>query len=161
MTAKVDRPRPAAVKALVATMAFFSFVGLMTGYGLLSDPTGAGIGLSQDLLEDAPVGDFTMVGLFFVAFFGILPALAAYGLWMTPRWGWTDAVNRWTGQNWAWTATAALGVILLLWIAVEVVFVGALTGIGGAMQVTIAVLGVAVLALVTRPSVKSYARLEG
>ena len=161
MAVKESRPRPAAVKALVSTMAFFSFVGLMTGYGLLSDPTGAGIGLSQDLLEDAPVGDFTMVGLFFLSFFGLLPALAAYGLWRLPRWGWTDAVNRWTGQNWAWTATAALGVILLLWIAVEVVFVGALTGIGGAMQAIITALGVAMLAMVTRPSVRSYARLDG
>ncbi len=161
MAVKDGRHTPAAVKALVATMVFFSFVGFMSGYGLLSDPSGAGIGLSQDLLEDAPVGDYTMVGLFFVAFYGFLPAAAAYGLWAPMRWRWTDPVNRWTGQNWAWTATAALGVILLIWIAVELVFVGVLTGIGGAMQVTITVLGVAVLALVTRPSVKSYARLEG
>lgn len=152
--------RPAALKALVVTEAVFAFVGFMSGYGLLSSPSGEGLGLPLDLLEDAPVGDFALVGLFFVAFYGVLPALAAYGLWTRKRWRWTDPVNKWTGQNWAWTATAALGVILILWIVVELVFVGALTGIGGAMQVTIAVLGVAVLALVTRPSVKAFMRLR-
>jgi hypothetical protein len=152
--------RPAAVKALVGTMLLFALMGFMTGYGLLSDPSGAGIGLSLDLLEDAPVGDFTMVGLFFVAFYGVLPSVAAFGLWTLKRWRWTDPINAWTGQNWGWTATAALGIVMLLWIVVELVFVGPLTGIGGALQVAIAALGAAVLFLAMRPSVRSYARLD-
>lgn len=160
MTADDPRPRPLPVKALAVLMAVFSFVGLMSGYGLLSSPSGEGLGLSLDLLEDAPVGDFTLVGLFFVTFFGVLPALAAYGVWARKRWRWTDPVNAWTGQNWAWTATFALGVILLLWIAVEVYFLGFLTGIGGAMQLMIAILGLLILSLVTRPSVRAHLRLD-
>ncbi len=38
---------------------------------------------------------------------------------------------------------------------------GALTGIGGSMQVAIAALGVLVLGLVTRPSVRSHMSLAG
>ncbi len=153
--------RPAALKALVVILSVFTFVGIMSAYGLLSSPSGEGLGLSLDLLEDAPVGDYTMVGLFFLAFYGVLPLLAAYGLMARRRWRWTDPVNRWTGQNWAWTATAALGVILLLWICVELVFVGPLTGIGGALQVITTALGVVVLVLVMRPSVRAFMRLEG
>ncbi|OGS44452.1 MAG: hypothetical protein A3K76_03580 [Euryarchaeota archaeon RBG_13_57_23] len=152
--------RPAALKVLVALEGVFAIVGFMSGYGLLSSPSGEGLGLSIDLLDNAPVSDYTLVGLFFVAFYGILPSMTAYGLWTRRRWRWTDAVNKWTGQLWGWTATAALGIIMLLWIVVELIFVGALSGIGGALQIVITVLGVVVLGLVTRPSVRSHMRLE-
>ncbi len=152
--------RPGALKALVVIMIVFAFVGFMSGYGLLASPSGEGLGLPIDLLEDAPVGDFTLVGLFFVAFYGVLPALAAWGLIAMKRWRWTDPVNKWTGQNWAWTATAALGIIMLLWILAEAIFVGILTGIGGAMQLGITLLGLGILVLVMRPSVRAYTRIS-
>lgn len=152
--------RPPALKALTLTEIMFAFVGFMSGYALISSPSGEGLGLSLDLLENAPVGDFLLVGLFFVAFFGVLPAVAAYGLWTRKRWRWTDPVNRWTGQNWAWTATVALGVVLLLWIAIELVLVGFLAGIGGALQIVITLLGILVLSLITRPSVKTHTKLH-
>ncbi len=159
-TRVIRMSRPGALKALVVIEVVFAIVGFMSGYGLLSSPSGEGIGLSQDLLEDAPVGDYTLVGLWFVAFYGVLPILAAYGLWSRKRWSWTDPLNAWTGQNWAWTLTTALGVILLLWIGLELVFVGPLGGIGGAMQAIITVLGLLILGLVTRPSVRQWMKLE-
>ena len=155
------KPRPGALKALIAIEGVFAFVGFISGYGLLSSPSGEGIGLSQDLLEHAPVSDFTLVGLWFVAFYGVLPSLAAYGLWTRKRWRWTDPVNKWTGQNWAWTLTAALGGIMLLWIALELIWVGPLGGIGGALQVIITLLGILILGLVSRPSVRDHMKLDG
>ncbi|GEM_PF-1042092 len=160
MTTRAAVCRPLSIKGLVVFMGLFAFVGFMSGYGLLSSPSGEGLGLSPDLLEDAPVGDYTLVGLFFVAFFGILPTMAAYGLWTRKRWRWTDPVNKWTGQNWAWTASAALGIIMLLWIVVELLLLGFLTGIGGVLQVIITALAFMVLALVTRPSVRSFMKLD-
>lgn len=152
--------RPTGVTVLFVTQLVLAFVGLMSAYGLLSDPSGDGLELSLDLLENAPVGDFALVGLFFLAFYGILPAVAAFGLWTRPRWTWTDPINKWTGQHWAWTASAALGIILLLWIFVELIFVGLLTGIGLALQIIITLLGLGVLVLVTRPSVRAHLKLE-
>ncbi len=154
------KPMPAALKALIAVELFFCVVGFASGLGLLSSPSGAGLGLSRDLLKHAPVSDFTLVGLFFVAFYGVLPALAAYGLWAKRRWQWTDPVNKWTGENWAWTLTVALGTILILWIVVELVLVGPLSGIGGALQIIITLLGLLILVLASRPSVRSSMKLR-
>lgn len=159
MMSEEKQRRPAGVTMLIVTQIVFAFVGFMSAYGLLSDPSGEGIGLSLDLLENAPVGDFALVGWWFLGFYGILPAVTACGLLTRARWAWTDRVNRWTGQHWAWTASVALGIILLLWIALELVFVGPLTGIGGALQVIITLLGLLVLGLVSRPSVRAYLRL--
>jgi hypothetical protein len=155
------KPRPGALKALVVLEGVFAFVGFMSGYGLLSSPSGEGLGLPLDLLENAPVSDYTLVGLWFVAFYGVLPALGAYGLWTKKRWRWTDPLNGWTGQNWAWTLTVALGIILLLWIGLELVFVGPLGGVGGALQVITTALGISVLVLATRPSVRASMKLDG
>lgn len=49
---------------------------------------------------------------------------------------------------------------MLLWIVVELLLLGFVTGIGGVLQVIITVLGIAVLALVTRPSVRSFMKLD-
>ncbi len=160
MSMESKKRRPAALKALVGIEMFFAIVGLASGLSLLSSPSGAGLGLSRDLLKNAPVSDYTLVGLFFVIVSGVLPILAAYGLIAKRRWRWTDPLNKWTGQNWAWTLTTALGIILILWIVVELVFVGPLTGVGGVLQVIITALGFLVLVLVSRPSVRSAMKIE-
>ena len=124
-------------------------------------PSGEGMGLPSDLLDNTPLGDFTLVGLFFAAFYGALPTLATYGLMTRKRWRWTDVINRWTGQHWGWTASAAVGVTLLVWIVVEVALLGVLSGIGGVLQAAMAALGVWMLVLAFLPSVRSSMKLEG
>jgi hypothetical protein len=159
MMKNIKEPTPKALKALIATEGIFAFMGFASGFVLLFSPSGKVMGVSH-LLKNAPVGDFTLVGLFFVVFYGVLPALAAYGLWTGSRWRWTDVLNKWTGQHWAWTASAALGIILIMWIAVEVILLGFLSGIGGVLQVIIVALGLLVLTLVMLPPVRSSTKLE-
>jgi len=72
----------------------------------------------------------------------------------------TESDEQVDGSELAWTASAALGIIMLLWIVVELLLLGFVTGIGGVLQVIITVLGIAVLALVTRPSVRSFMKLD-
>lgn len=151
--------RPAALVALVIIEAIMTVLGLGSAFGLLLSPSGAGFGLSLDLLENTPVGDFTLVGLFFLVFYGALPGLATYGLVTKRRWLWTDPINKWTGQYWGWTASAAVGVILLVWIAVELVLLGFLSGIGGVLQIVMALMGVLMLVLAMLPSVRSFMKL--
>jgi hypothetical protein len=111
--------------------------------------------MDTSILEGTPVGDFALVGAFFVTFYGILPVLAVFGLWRLPRWRWTDPLNRWTGQNWAWTATAATGIILIVWIVVEVALIGSPAGFPRFLQVMMSPLGVVILALAMLPRVRT------
>jgi len=159
MNHESGRKRALMLKLLIATMAVFTVTGFASAFGLLLSPSGEGMGLSLDLLENTPVGDFTLVGLFFLVFYGVLPALATYGLLTKKRWRWTDVINRWTGQHWAWTASAAVGVILLLWIAAEIMLLGILSGIGFVLQVAMTALGVWILGLAMLPSIRSSMKL--
>jgi hypothetical protein len=159
MTEAVAKSRPVAVMVLIALEVLLAFLGFASGITFLLDPSGKTHGMDTTLLATTPIGDFTLVGLFFVACYGILPSLATYGLWKLPRWRWTDAVNKWTGHNWAWTATAATGVILILWIAVEVMLVGSPNGFPRFLQVMMTLMGIVILALAMLPRVRAYAKL--
>jgi hypothetical protein len=159
MTVAVAKRRPVAVVVLVVLEAILAFFGFFSGIQFLRDPSGGTHDMDTSILEGTPVGDFTLVGLFFVTAYGILPVLAIHGLWKLPRWHWTDAINKWTGQNWAWTATAATGVILILWIAVEVTLIGSPDGFPRFLQVMMTLFGIGILALAMLPGVRAFTKL--
>ena len=159
MTEAVAKSRPVAVVILILLEAVLAFLGFFSGGSFLTDPSGGSHGMDTTVLKGTPVGDFTIVGLFFVTAYGVLPVLSIYGLWKLPRWRWTDAVNKWTGQNWAWTVTAATGVILIVWIAVEVLLIGSPDGFPRFLQVMMTLFGIVILALAMLPRVRAYSKL--
>ncbi len=159
MIETVAKSRPAPIYVLIALEVLLAFLGFFSGISFLLSPSGESHGMDTTILENTPVGDFTLVGLFFVVFFGILPGLTIYGLMRLPRWRWTDAVNKWTGQNWAWTATAATGMILIVWIAVEIMFIGSPDGFPRFLQVMMTLLGFVFLALAFLPRVRAFTKL--
>ena len=116
--------------------------------------------MDTSILVTTPISNFIPVGLFFVTCYGILPSLVIYGLWKRPRWRWTDAFNKWTRENWAWTVTVVIGVILIVWIAVEVALIGSPIGLPRFLQVTMALLGVVFIALAMLPRVRTYAKSQ-
>ena len=156
---KPRKSRPVAVIVLMALEIILAFLGFASGITFLLDPSGRTHGMDTVILETTPVRDFTLVGLFFVTCYGILPVLAMLGLWKLPRWRWTDVFNKWTGKNWAWTATAATGVILIVWIAVEVMLIGSPNGFPRFLQVMMALMGIVILALAMLPSVRTFMKL--
>ncbi|MCU0851846.1 MAG: hypothetical protein MUC90_01115 [Thermoplasmata archaeon] len=152
------KPKPVSVTTLIVLEAILAFFGFASGSQFIRDPSGGTHDMDTSILEGTPVGDFLIVGLFFVICYGFLPVLNIYGLLRLPRWRWTDAVNKWTGQNWAWTGTAATGVILIIWIVVEIAYIGSPEGFPRFLQVTFALLGVVILALAFLPSARAYAK---
>ncbi len=114
--------------------------------------------MDTTILLTTPIRDFAPVGLFFVVCYGLLPCFATYGLWRLPRGRWTDMFNAWTGQNWAWTATTATGVILIVWIVVEVSLIGSPIGLPRFLQVTMALMGAVIVALAMLPRTRVFTK---
>jgi len=152
--------RPVIVLLIIVLEFILAILGFFSGISFLEDPSGGTHGMDTSILVTTPISDFTPVGLFFVACYGLLPVLSIYGLWKLPRWRWTDAFNKWTRENWAWTATVVIGVILIVWIAVEVALIGSPTGLPRFLQVSMAVLGVVFIALAMLPRVRTYAKSQ-
>ena len=116
--------------------------------------------MDTSILEgNTPIEDFMPVGVFFVLAYGFLPVAAIVGLWKQPRARWTDAFNKWIGQNWAWSATLATGVLLIIWIAVEVAMIGSPPGFPRFLQIMMALFGVVFVGLCMLPGVRAFTRL--
>ena len=152
--------RPVPILLIIALEVILAILGFFSGITFLQDPSGGTHGMDTSILVRTPISNFTPVGLFFVACYGVLPSLAIYGLWKLPRWRWTDAFNKWTRKNWAWTATVVIGIILIVWIAVEVALIGSPIGLPRFLQIAMAGLGSILIALAMLPRVRTYAQSQ-
>ena len=150
---------PAGIIALVVLEGVLAYLGFASGSLFVKDPSGTAHGFDTQLLANTPVDDFLIVGLFFVTAYGVLPVAAIAGLWLRPRWKWTDLFNRWTGQNWAWSAAASTGVILIVWIVVEIYYIGSPEGIPRALQTMMASMGAVIVGLCLLPGVRNFTKI--
>ena len=156
---KISR-RPASILLIIALEIILAILGFFSGISFLQDPSGGTHGMDTSILMTTPISDFTPVGLFFVTCYGILPSLAIYRLWKLPRWRRIDIFNKWTRENWAWTVTVVIGVILIVWIAVEVALIGSPIGLPRFLQVAMAGIGGILIALAMLPRVRTYAKSQ-
>ncbi|MEZ4997265.1 MAG: hypothetical protein R2758_07340 [Bacteroidales bacterium] len=86
--------------------AFTGIGAIPAGWGMLSDTTGAGLGMSADLLANSPLDSFLLPGLFLLIVNGFANIAAAFLSFFRSRY--------------AGHAGMFLGVALILWIVIQV-----------------------------------------
>jgi hypothetical protein len=89
---------------------FIGFGGVAGGFGLASEPSGANLGFEVDLLSKSPFSDYLIPGLILLVVNG-LGSLAG-GVLSFLR-------NRYAGE-----IAAVLGAFLMIWIVVQVWWIG-------------------------------------
>jgi hypothetical protein len=128
--------KPSPVLGIVALELIIAILGLATGISLLADPSGKGMGL--DITRDKiPFQNLTLLGLWFVGPYGLLPASLAFGFW--------------TGKHWAWKPALALAVVELIWVLVQIPMVGP-----HFLQAVVGAKALATIYLPYRPTVKGH-----
>jgi hypothetical protein len=85
-----------------------SIAALSGGYLMLSDPSGAALGMSVRMLAGSPFGDFFIPGLILTAALGLLPWVAVIALRTSPQ-----------GSTWTWLSAFGVGIITLIWITAQ------------------------------------------
>lgn len=123
--------------ALIGSLILLGLGGIGGGVAMLLDPSGAGMGLPLELLEGLPISNFILPGLFLISVMGIAPLGITCGLWKD--------------LPWAWTAAVVQGIVLLLWICLQILLWGAPEGI----QILYLIWGIVIVALCFLPGVKS------
>jgi len=95
----------------IALLGVLALGGLAGGAAFLTDPTGGRLGLTADQLPSwLPVHDYLVPGIALIVLFGLLPVIAAVLLVRrSPR---------------GWTATAAIGVLLVIWSVAQIAAIG-------------------------------------
>lgn len=144
--------RPFSLWLLMVALLLLSFGGFYGGLAFMAEPSGNLIGMSPDMLGRLPVRDYFLPGLFLAGVYGLGSLFVVYGLWARPAWSWLELIHRWTGAHWAWVAALTLGVVLIVWILVQV----SLLGYQAPIQLVMGILGVVITGLTAWPSLKRF-----
>jgi hypothetical protein len=97
-------------KVLIVLLVLLGLGGIGGGIPMLLDPSGASMGLPAGLLDQLPINNFILPGLFLIVVMGLIPFVIAFGLWKQERW--------------AWLGTLAQGGMLILWICFQLILWG-------------------------------------
>ncbi len=86
-------------------------------------PDGSFIQMPLTLIQGSPFPNFLIPGLVMLLFLGIYPTLIAYGVWKKPAWHWPNLFNPSKTYHWSWAGSLADGVVLFIWLTVELIWV--------------------------------------
>ena len=115
--------RPSSVTVLAAVEVIFGVMGIISGLLLIIDPSGAGIGFTEDIRDKIPFHTFLPVGLFLFFVYGIGSLLLAYGS-ITRKQLIFGPISRMKRMFWAWTGAMAMVLVLLIWLSIEDSLIG-------------------------------------
>ena len=128
--------RPPLVTGAVVVLSFLGLSASGGGVGFFAD-----IGMRDpNWLEEIPlVVNWAVPGLVLGVGFGVGSLVAAYGLIRRPHWSWLRWLEDLTGHHWAWFATLALGLGMMTWIGLQLVWLdfNALHAIYGSIGITL------------------------
>ncbi len=120
----MSRKVPYETYLLIALLIFLSFGAIYGGISLIFDSSGASLQVKIDEYFNYPFEDFTLPGLLLLILFGILPLLLIYPLIKKPKFPWANVFNIYKRRHWAWTYSLYLGIILVIWIDMQIMMIG-------------------------------------
>jgi hypothetical protein len=144
--------RPALLNILILLLGFIGIGAVISGAMLFISPQGDLMKMPVDMLEGSPFSSYLIPGIILFLFIGVFSLLTVYGLLKQPGWKWPDWINPARNIHWAWSASWAAGVIMLLWIAVETILLGYVSF----LQPLIAVWGLIIIVLTMIPIIKNF-----
>ncbi len=149
-------PRPFSVLILAILLLLIGVGSLISGPLLFLSPSGHLLQLPIELLKGTPFANYFLPGIILLMFVGVYPIFVGYSLLKRPPWRWPDVINPSKRFHWAWTASWAAGVILLIWIITEILLLGYISF----LQPLVIVWGIILIALTLLPNVRRYYRRD-
>ena len=117
--------RPLADRVLIVLQVLLGVAAMIPGALFMLAPDGRLLQMPMSNLKETPFSNYFIPGLLLFCFIGIFPVGAAYGLWRMPAWRWPNILNPFKQQHWSWAGSLAAGVILIVWITLQVFLIQA------------------------------------
>jgi hypothetical protein len=149
---KLKTPRSFWLWLLIALLVFIGVGAIISGAMLFIAPDGHLFQWTTEQLTGTPFSNYLIPGLILFTLLGLFPLFVSYGLLRKPNWHWPETINPLKKQHWAWTASWAAGIIMLIWIGTETVLLGLISF----LQTVIAVYGLLIIVLTFIPAVKRH-----
>jgi hypothetical protein len=137
---------------LIAAIAILAITGIYGGIALILDKSGANLELSTNLLESTIFNSYLVPGIILLILLGFFPTITAFGLITRKKSRIANKINIYKKRHWAWTYSLYCGIMLVLWIDIQVMMLGG----GYILQSIYAILGVVIIVLALLPSVMKF-----
>lgn len=113
--------RPFVLFPLLTLHVSLGLSALYGGWKLLTDA--AGLGVNPEWLAGSPFKTFAVPGLVLFVLNGLFPLFIAWGLLLKPNWPAAGILNIYRDRHWSWTYSLFSGLVLLIWITVQLTMV--------------------------------------
>ena len=143
--------RPLAFYLLCLVHFLLGANALFGGGALIISPDGSLLGMPPGSLDGSPFDNFLLPGLTLFLFNGVFPLFILAGLIFKPRWSWANALNLYADRHWAWTYSLYSGIIVIIWITVQLLYVPPFI-----LQPIFIAVGLVILVLTLTPGVMRY-----
>lgn len=137
---------------LIALTIFLAISGIFGGVALILDKSGKVLDLSTNLLKDTIYHSYLFPGIVLFVFLGLFPSITAFGLITRKKSRIANKLNIYKKKHWAWAYSLYTGIILILWIDIQIMIIGG----GNILQSIYAILGVVIIVLALMPSVMKF-----
>ncbi len=146
--ARVVAHRPPSATAAIAVLIFLGLTAVGGGIGFFFD-----IGMRDPTwLEEIPlVVNWALPGLVLGLGFGVGSLVTAYGVARRPDWSWLGWLERATDHHWSWLGTLVLGIGMITWVALQLVWIDL-----SFLHVIYGTVGLALVALALTRSLRMY-----
>ena len=119
--------RSFAVWLLIVLQFLLGLGALISGAMMIAFPDGSLFQMPLSMLKYSPFSNFLIPGIILFTTVGVFPLAVAYSLWRKPTWRWPEALNPAKQLHWSWAASLAAGVIVLIWISVQLLMIRAVS----------------------------------
>ena len=146
------RRQPLAVRVTVGLLVFLGLTAAAGGFVMTTGLGGEQVRPPREWLDGIPlVSSWVVPGLVLCLGFGVGSLVTAWGMLRRPGWAWLGAAERLTGEHWSWLAAVVLGAGQVAWIALELVYLPAVSW----FHPLYGAVGLALVALPLVPSAKA------
>lgn len=110
---------------LIGLLAFLGVGAMFGGGALIISPSGELLGMPLSMIKDSPFPNFLIPAIFLFVVLGLAPCLLTFALVRKPESKTAQWLNLFKDMHWAWSFSVYIGLILILWIQLEMLFIHA------------------------------------
>lgn len=147
-----QKQKPFLLYLLLIILLFEGVGAVYGGTVLIADPTGEMLKLDINYINNASFKNYLLPGIILLIFNGLIPLFTFYSLLRQPDWNWPEALNIYKDNSWEWAFSLYSGIILVIWIYVQMLIIGYI----GTIQSVFGLLGTFIIILTLVPTVKDH-----
>lgn len=110
---------------LIGLLAFLGVGAMFGGGALIISPSGELLGMPLSMIKDSPFSNFLIPAIFLFIVLGLAPCILIFALIRKPESKIAQRLNLFNDMHWAWSFSIYIGLILILWIQLEMAFIHA------------------------------------